>query len=210
MGKFGYVRVSSKDQNIDRQLIALAPHDIPKRNLYVEKKSGKDFERPVYRRMLRRLRPGDLLILKSIDRLGRNYDEIISQWRILTKEMRVDILVLDMPLLNTTVAKDILGTFVADLVLQVLSYCAYAERENNLQRQAEGIAVAKTKGVRFGRPKKYLPDNFEELYTDWRNGAFSNEEMATRCNMALGVLYRKLREQGIEVRAMPRPQSAMK
>lgn len=202
--KFGYIRVSSKDQHLDRQLIAMKEEGILPKNLYTDKQSGKDFKRPAYCKLVKRLRPSDLLVVKSIDRLGRNYDEIIEQWRILTKERGVDIRVLDMPLLDTTHAKDLLGTFIADLTLQVLSYCAHAERDNTRQRQKEGIASAKAKGVQFGRPKKNLPENIEELYIEWRQGKLTGNELASQCNMALGVLYRKLREQGFRVQDSPR------
>lgn len=201
---YGYIRVSTKDQNLDRQLIAMREVGISRKYLYVDKQSGKDFKRPAYCHLLKRLRPGDLLVVKSIDRLGRNYDEIIEQWRILTKERGVDIQVLDMPLLDTTHAKDLLGTFIADLTLQVLSYCAHAERESIRQRQMEGISSAKARGIRFGRPKKELPENIGELYAAWRNGEMTGEELAVRCNMALGVLYRKLKEQGFCVQDSPR------
>lgn len=201
---FGYVRVSARDQHLDRQLAAMEQAGIPQNQLYMDKQSGKDFKRPAYCRMVRRLRTGDLLVIKSIDRLGRNYDEIIEQWRFLTKERGVDIRVLDMPLLDTTHAKDLLGTFIADLTLQVLSYCAHAERDNTRQRQMEGIASAKARGIRFGRPRKQLPENINELYTAWRQGELTGEELAAQCNMALGVLYRKLREHGFRVQDMPR------
>lgn len=177
---------------------------IPSKQLYIDKQSGKDFNRPAYSRLMRRLRPGDLLVIKAIDRLGRNYDEVIEQWRILTKERGVDIRVLDMPLLDTTHAKDLLGTFIADLTLQVLSYCAHAERENTRQRQMEGIASAKARGVQFGRPKKELPENIDELYREWRQGKMTGDELAGLCGMALGVLYRKLREHGFRVQDTPR------
>lgn len=205
MEEYGYARVSGKDQNLDRQIDAMLKAGVPRRRIYTEKKSGKDFQRPTYQRLVKRLKPGDLLLIKSIDRLGRNYDEIIEQWRALTKERGVDIRVLDMPLLDTTHAKDLLGTFIADLVLQVLSYCAHAERENIRQRQAEGIAAAKARGVRFGREKKELPPDFPELYAAWRRGEITGDEIAARCNMALGALYRRLRELGIQVQSAPRP-----
>lgn len=159
---YGYIRVSSADQNEDRQLVALRSCKVPECNLFVDKQSGKDFERPEYRRMLRRLKRDDLLYVKSIDRLGRNYGEILEQWRLLTKEKGVDIVVLDMPLLDTRSGKDLMGTFIADLVLQILSFVAQNERENIRQRQAEGIAAAKARGVPFGRPALPLPENFEE------------------------------------------------
>lgn len=201
---YGYIRVSTKEQHLDRQILAMEEAGIPQRRIYTDKQSGKDFERPAYCRLMKRLRPGDLLVVKSIDRLGRNYDEIIDQWRILTKERSVDIRVLDMPLLDTTHAKDLLGTFIADLTLQVLSYCAHAERDNTRQRQMEGIISAKARGVQFGRPKKELPENIDDLYAAWRQGEFSGEELAARCDMALGVLYRKLRERGFRVKDAPR------
>lgn len=195
---FGYVRVSTKDQFEDRQIIALAEYEIPRKNLFIDKQSGKDFERPAYKRLVRKLKPGDLLIVKSIDRLGRNYKEIIEQWRIITKERGADIKVLDMPLLDTTYGKDLLGTFIADLVLSVLSYASQIERENILKRQAEGIAAAKARGVKFGRPVKYLPDNFEQLYRSWRRGEITSVELEEQCDMALGVIYRKIREKRAE------------
>ena len=201
---YGYIRVSTKDQNLDRQIDAMQKVGIPLKRLYMDKQSGKNFDRPAYCRMVKRMWSGDLLVIKSIDRLGRNYDEIIEQWRILTKERGVDIRVLDMPLLDTTHAKDFLGTFIADLILQVLSYCAHTEWDNVHQRQLEGIASAKARGVRFGRPRKELPENIEELYYAWRQGELEGNELAAQCGMALGVLYRKLREQGFRVKDMPR------
>ena len=201
---YGYIRVSSKDQNLDRQVSAMREEGILPSRLYMDRQSGKDFNRPAYFRLVKRLRVGDLLVVKSIDRLGRNYDEVIEQWRFLTKERGVDIRVLDMPLLDTTHAKDLLGTFIADLTLQVLSYCAHAERDNTRQRQREGIVSAKARGVRFGRPKKELPEDFDELYVAWRRGELTGDELAQRCDMAVGVLYRKLRERGYRVKEMPR------
>lgn len=202
MATYGYIRVSSKDQHTDRQSIAMAQYQIPRRNLFTDKQSGKDFERPAYQRLLKKLKPGDLLIIKSIDRLGRNYDEIIAQWRLITKDRQTDILVMDMPLLDTRQSKDILGTFIADLVLQILSYVAHTERENIQQRQAEGIAAAKARGVKFGRPRKDFPPDFETLYASWRTGEISGDELAERCNMALGVVYRKLRAQGVTLQTI--------
>ena len=166
--KYGYVRVSTKDQNENRQLEAIKQLEISKKNIYVEKISGKDFNRPIYQKLVKKLRPNDLLYIKSIDRLGRNYEEILEQWRILTKEKKVDIVVLDMPLLDTRRGKDLIGTFLSDIVLQVLSFVAENERSNIKQRQAEGIAVAKAKGVRFGRPPKPLPSNFYKIYQKWK------------------------------------------
>ena len=161
--KYGYVRVSTKDQNENRQLEAMKQLEILKKNIYVEKISGKDFDRPIYQKLVKKLRPDDLLYIKSIDRLGRNYEEILEQWRILTKEKKVDIVVLDMPLLDTRRGKDLIGTFLSDIVLQVLSFVAENERSNIKQRQAEGIAIAKARGVRFGRPPKPLPSNFYKI-----------------------------------------------
>ena len=173
---FGYVRVSAKDQNTDRQLDALAPLGIPKRNLYIDEQSGKDFDRPAWRRLVKCLRPGDLICVKSIDRLGRNYQEIIEQWCSITKDRRADIRVMDMPLLDTTYGKDLLGPFIADLTLQVLSFAAQLERENIRQRQAEGIASAKARGVRFGRKKKELPEDFEIWFVRWRSGEITGKQ----------------------------------
>ena len=165
---YGYVRVSTKEQNEDRQLIALQEFPVPEKNVYMDKLSGKDFNRPQYRKLLKKLRPGDLLVVKSIDRLGRNYEEILLQWRIITKEKQADMVVLDMPLLDTRKSgNDLTGTFVADLVLQILSYVAQTERENIHQRQMEGIAAAKLRGVRFGRPRKPVPEQFWKLKQDW-------------------------------------------
>ena len=186
---FGYVRVSMKEQNADRQLVVLEPYAIPANNVFIDKSSGKDFERPKYKRLLRVLRAGDLLYIKSIDRLGRNYGEIIEQWRILTREKGVDIKVLDMPMLDTTYCKDLLGTFIADLVLQVLSFSAQLERENILQRQTEGIAAAKAKGVTFGRKSATIPDNFASVYIRWRNRELTNEQAAELCGFSVRTLY---------------------
>ena len=167
---YGYIRVSTREQNEDRQILALKDLSIPEKNLFIDKQSGKDFERPQYRKMVRKLKKDDLLYIKSIDRLGRNYSEILEQWRILTKEKGIDIVVLDMPLLDTRRGKDLMGTFLSDIVLQVLSFVAENERSNIRQRQAEGIAAAKARGVRFGRPPKPLPENFHHLYQQWKNG----------------------------------------
>lgn len=194
MEKYGYIRVSSKDQHTDRQHIALAEFHIPKKNLFTDKQSGKDFDRPAYRRLLKKLKPGDLLIIKSIDRLGRNYDEIIEQWRIITKVKQADIFVMDMPLLDTRQCKDILGTFIADLVLQILSYVAHTERENIHQRQTEGIAAAKARGVKFGRPEKKIPDDFGRIVHAWEQKRLPFEEVLNQCNMSEATFYRRLRE----------------
>ena len=171
MGKvYGYVRVSSTDQHEDRQLIAMAERGIPQSRLYMDKQSGKDFDRPNYKVLMKKLRPGDQLCITSIDRLGRNYEEIQEQWRILTREKGVDILVFDMPLLDTRRDKDLIGTLIADIVLQVLSFVAQKKRENIRQRQAEGIAVAKMKGTRFGREPRPLPEDFQKIYESWKEG----------------------------------------
>lgn len=174
---YGYVRVSTKEQNEDRQMLAMANFCVPPPNIFLDKQSGKDFNRPAYKRLLRKLRRGDTLVVKSIDRLGRNYDEIIAQWRMLTKEKGIYMVVLDMPLLDTrTQDKGLTGTFIADLVLQILSYVAQTERENIRQRQAEGIAAAKRKGVQFGRRPKPLPPAYPDLYRSWQN-----HEISARC-----------------------------
>jgi DNA invertase Pin-like site-specific DNA recombinase len=186
---FAYVRVSMKEQNEERQLVALEPYGIPPENLFVEKKSGKDFNRPRYKALLRKLRRGDVLYIKSIDRLGRNYEEIIEQWQYLTRKKGVDIKVVDIPMLDTTLHKDLLGTFISDLVLAVLSLNAQLERENTLQRQAEGIAVAKAKGVKFGRKTVTLPEDFEGIYSRWRERELSNEQAAELCGFSVRTLY---------------------
>jgi DNA invertase Pin-like site-specific DNA recombinase len=192
---FGYVRVSTAEQNDARQRDALAPCGIPRRNLYADKQSGKDFERPAYKRLIKRLRPGDLVIVKSIDRLGRDYGDIIEQWRFITREKGADIRVLDMPLLDTTYCKDLLGTFISDLVLSVMSFSAQLERENILSRQAEGIASAKTRGVHFGPPPKPLPENFHALFTQWRSGDITNAaECAALCGFSRRTLFRRLKK----------------
>ena len=180
---YGYARVSTREQNEARQMDALTAAGIARRDIYLDKQSGKDFDRPQYQRLLRRLRRDDVLYIQSIDRLGRNYSDILEQWRILTKEKGVDIVVLDMPLLDTRRGKDLLGTFLADIVLQVLSFVAENERANIRQRQAEGIAAAKARGVRFGRPPKPLPDGFAEVCRRWHSGELSCAEAARRLCM---------------------------
>lgn len=186
---YGYIRVSSREQNEDRQVVALQEAAIPAANLYIDKQSGKNFERPEYRRLVRRLKKDDVLYVKSIDRLGRNYTEILEQWRILTKSKGVDLVVLDMPLLDTRRGKDLMGTFLSDIVLQVLSFVAENERHNIHQRQAEGIAAAKAKGIRFGRPPKPLPENFHQIYKQWRNGHLTCSAAAKACRMPLSTFY---------------------
>ncbi len=194
MNTYGYVRVSSIDQNEDRQMIAMSEKNIPQKNIYIDKQSGKDFERPQYKRLVKRLKPGDLLYILSIDRLGRNYEEIQRQWRVLTKDIGIDICVIDMPLLDTRNGKDLMGTFIADLVLQILSFVAQSERENIKKRQAEGIAAAKAKGVKFGRPEKSVPNDFPRLIWEWEKNKLSFSELLERCNMSEATFYRRLRE----------------
>ena len=191
---YGYIRVSSRDQNEDRQRIALREAGVAEENTYLDKHSGKDLHRPQYKRLLRRLRKDDLLCIKSIDRLGRNYREILEQWRIITKEKGADIVVLDMPLLDTRRGKDLMGTFLADIVLQVLSFVAENERSNFRQRQAEGIAAAKARGVRFGRPEKAPPEHFAATVRDWKAGRLTASQAAARCGMSESTFYRRLRE----------------
>ena len=188
---FGYIRVSSTDQNEEHQLVAMKEKNVPGKNLFMDKQSGKDFERPSYKKMIRRLKPGDLLYILSIDRLGRNYMEIQEQWRILTREKKIDICVLDMPLLDTRSGKDLMGTFIADLVLQILSFVAQNERENIRRRQAEGIAAAQARGVRFGRPPRPLPPNFCAVHKAWRGKIITLQQAAKACEMPPGTFYSK-------------------
>ena len=198
MGKiYGYVRVSSTDQNEDRQMIAMSDSNVPNGNVYIDKQSGKDFERPQYKKLVKKLKSGDLLYILSIDRLGRNYEEIQKQWRILTKDIGIDICVIDMPLLDTRNGKDLMGTFIADLVLQILSFVAQNERENIKKRQAEGIAAAKAKGVKFGRPEIAKPDDFSNIVKDWNKGTISTAEALKLCNMSTSTFYRRRREYNI-------------
>ena len=189
MKKYGYVRVSTRDQNIDRQMSAMLEIGIDKKKIFIDKLSGKDFNRPKYKQLVNRLTMGDELYIKSIDRLGRDYDEIIEQWRFLTKEKGVDLYVIDMPLLDTRWGKDLVGTFVSDIVLQVLSFVAENERTNIRQRQAEGIAAAKAKGVRFGRPPRSLPYNFHEICQKWQAKEISVSEAAQECNMPRSTFF---------------------
>ena len=191
---YGYVRVSSKDQNEERQMIALPAYGVEDRNIFLDKQSGKDFDRPEYLRMVNKLKKGDLLIVKSIDRLGRNYNEILEQWRILTKEKEIDILVLDMPLLDTRKNRDLIGTLIADIVLQLLSYVAQTEREFIKQRQAEGIAAARARGVHLGRPVIEAPDHFASIVRKWEKKELSMEEALKLCNMSETTFYRRRRE----------------
>ena len=184
---YGYIRVSTREQNEDRQLIALREMSVPEQNIFMDKQSGKDFNRPQYKKMVKKLKPDDLLYIKSIDRLGRNYEEIQNQWRILTKEKGIDIVVLDMPLLDTRRGKDLMGTFLSDIVLQVLSFVAENERTNIRQRQAEGIAAAKARGVRFGRPPRPLPENYHSAYQRWKAGTITGTAAAKECGMPLST-----------------------
>lgn len=191
---YGYIRVSSQDQNEDRQLIAMQEKLVPQKNLFIDKQSGKDFDRPQYKKMVKKLQNGDLLYVLSIDRLGRNYEEIQKQWRILTKDIGVDICVIDMPLLDTRNGKDLMGTFIADLVLQILSFCSENERVNIKKRQAEGIAAARARGVHLGRPVKEVPADFPEIVKAWEKGEITLKEALKRCNMGETSFYRRRRE----------------
>ena len=184
---YGYIRVSTREQNEDRQLIALREMAVPEANLFIDKQSGKDFQRPQYKKLVRKLKKDDLLYIKSIDRLGRNYEEIQNQWRVLTKDKGVDIVVLDMPLLDTRRGKDLMGTFLSDIVLQVLSFVAENERTNIRQRQAEGIAAARARGVKFGRPPRPLPENYHSAYQRWKAGAITGTAAARECGMPLST-----------------------
>ncbi|MDD2966251.1 MAG: recombinase family protein [Desulfovibrionaceae bacterium] len=190
---YGYIRVSSTDQNESRQRLALEQRAIPADHIFMDKLSGKDFQRPQYQALLTCLKPGDQMCITSIDRLGRNYEEILEQWRVLTKEKRIDILVLDMPLLDTKRDKNLLGTFIADLVLQVLSFVAQNERENIRKRQAEGIAAAKRNGVKFGPQPQPLPKNFAEISLLWEQGFISMTEAAKRTEMARSTFRKKVK-----------------
>ncbi len=195
---YGYVRVSTKKQKEDRQLIALSERKVPKENIYVDKQSGKDFNRPMYQRMLQHLKEDDVLFIKSIDRLGRNYEEIQQQWRVLTKEKKVDIVVIDMPLLDTRKGKDLLGTFIADLVLQLLSFISEQERCTTRERQKEGIEAAKLRGVHFGRPIKPLPDDYEQIYDQYKNKEITAKEAARRCDITAATFYRRMKQEEME------------
>ena len=189
---YGYVRVSSKEQNEDRQVIAMEELSIPQKNIYMDKQSGKDFERPQYKKMLRKFKQGDILFIKSIDRLGRNYTEILEQWALITKEKKVDIVVIDMPLLDTRdKGRDLTGMFISDLVLQILSYVAETEREFIKKRQAEGIAAARAKGVKFGPKKKVMPEEFEKVKEMWERGEISAREAGKILNVSYSTFYRR-------------------
>ena len=197
MNKYGYVRVSSTEQNEGRQLVAMEELNIPSAHIFVDKQSGKDFNRPNYTAMMEKLNEGDVLYIKSIDRLGRNYEEIQNQWKTLTKEKGVDICVIDMPLLDTRLHKDLIGTFISDIVLQILSFVAQSERENIRSRQREGIRSAKARGVQFGRPIKKPPENFKLLVKEWEQGKISFEQILAETGLKEATFYRRLREQRI-------------
>lgn len=198
---YGYVRVSSQEQNEDRQLDSLRVLEIAERNIFIDKQSGKDFERPQYKRLIRKVKREDLIYIKSIDRLGRNYSEIQEQWRYLTKEKGADIVVLDMPLLDTRRGKDLMGTFLSDIVLQVLSFAAENERTNIRQRQAEGIAAAKARGVKFGRPQIVMPEHFQKTVRLWERKEITIQEAIERCGVSEATFYRRLKEFREEKRA---------
>lgn len=188
--KYGYVRTSTKEQNLDRQIIAMKEAGIEEQYIFKEQKSGKDFDRQEYRKMMRRIKKGDALYIKSIDRLGRNYEEIIDQWKKITRDKKADIVVLDMPILNTSILKDSLKTFVSELVLQIMSYMAEEERKMILSRSREGIAAAKARGVKFGRPKKEKPEDFEEVYNAYKNQEITVNEAITRLRVSKSTFYR--------------------
>ena len=191
---YGYIRVSSTDQNEDRQRIAMEAKAVPRKNVYIDKQSGKDFERPQYKRLVRRLKQGDLLYVLSIDRLGRNYTEILDQWRMITKERKAAIVVLDMPLLDTREGRDLTGTLITDIVLQLLSYVAQTERENIRQRQAEGIEAAKKRGVQFGRKRMELPEDFPAFARLWQSGSISSRCAARKLGVSYQTFLRRAKE----------------
>lgn len=193
---YGYVHVSTADQNESRQILALSELGVTGKMVYVDKQSGKDFKRPAYKRLVRRLKKGDLVYIKSIDRLGRNYEEIQNEWRHLTKDLEVDICVLDMPLLDTRQGKDLIGTFIADITLQILSFVAQSERDAIRTRQAEGIRAAKAAGVIFGRPRKVMPDNFDELVDSWMHEEMTLDDVLKLCSISRATFYRKV--QGVK------------
>ena len=190
---YGYVGVSSKDQNEDRQVIVMRELQVPEENIYIDKQSGKDFNRPQYKKLLKKVKEGDLIYIKSIDRLGRNYGEIQEQWKLITKDKHVDLYVIDMPILDTRREKNLLGTFISDLVLSLLSYVAENERVTIRQRQAEGIAAAKARGVHFGRTPKPLPENFYDVYQRWKKGKITISQAAEECGMAKSTFYERAR-----------------
>lgn len=191
---YGYCRVSGRNQHEDRQVIAMHDMGVTDENIYIDKQSGKDFNRPKYKRLMKKLKKDDILYIESIDRLGRNYEEIMEQWKYITKYKRADIVVIDMPILDTRRGKDLLGTFIADVVLALLSYVAENERMNIRRRQAEGIAAAKAKGVKFGAPTKPLPDNFDDIYCKWKDKIISSEEAIKESNMPRSTFYSKAKQ----------------
>ena len=192
--EWGYIRVSSVDQNEDRQIIALHEKGVDDKNIYVDKQSGKNFDRPEYKKLVEKMKPGDLLYILSIDRLGRNYEEIQNQWRVLTKEVGIDICVIEMPLLDTRTCKDLIGTFIADLVLQILSFVAQSECENIKRRQKQGIDAARARGIHMGRPIKLVPDNFGDLIKKWEKKKISLKQILDECEISEATFYRRLRE----------------
>ena len=191
---YGYIRVSSYDQNEDRQLIAMNNARIPRKNIFVDKQSGSDFNRPMYKKMVKKLKRDDVVYIKSIDRLGRNYEEVIEQWQYLTRIKRVDIVVIEMPLLDTRRGKDLMGTFLSDIVLQVLSFVAENERTNIKSRQREGIEAARLKGVHFGRPRKKIPDHFPAIYERWKKKEITATTAAIMCGISRSTFYKRVRE----------------
>lgn len=194
METYGYIRVSTKEQNEDRQLIAMREFGVPEENIILDKQSGKDFDRPGYKKLMKKLKTGDTLVIKSIDRLGRNYDEVLEQWRLITKDKQAAIVVLDMPLLDTRQGRDLTGVLIADIVLQLLSYVAQTEREFNRQRQAEGIAAAKARGVHFGPNFKNRGENYDTIKAAWERGELSGREAARQLGVAHGTFQRWCRE----------------
>ena len=196
---YGYIRVSTREQNEDRQLIALREMSVPEKNIFLDKQSGKDFERPQYRKLVRRMKKDDLLYIKSIDRLGRNYEEILEQWRALTKEKGVDIVVLDMPLLDTRRGKDLMGTFLSDIVLQVLSFVAENERDNIRQRQAEGIAAARARGVKLGRPALAVPEEFDAVHRMWEDGSLNSRQAAESLGVSHTTFLKWVKQRPVDV-----------
>lgn len=194
MSDYGYVRVSTAEQNEDRQMIAMNEAGVPKGNIFADKQSGKDFERPAYKKLMKKLKPGDVVYFKSIDRMGRNYKDMIEQWRIITKEKGADVVVLDMPILDTRQQKNLIGTLISDIVLQLLSYVSETERINIRQRQAEGIAAAKKRGVRFGRPPKEMPPDFEEIIRRWEKKEITMAEITEQHGMSQSTFYKLKRE----------------
>ena len=203
MSVYGYIRVSSREQNEDRQLIAMGKANVPSRNIFIDKQSGKDFDRPMYKEMLSKLKKDDIIYIKSIDRLGRNYKDVVEQWQYLTRVKEVDIVVIEMPLLDTRRGKDLLGTFLSDVVLEILSFVAENERYNIKNRQREGIEAAKARGVRFGRPKIPLPENFNEIYAEYRAGEITSEMAAERCGFSRTTFFARVREMKDQIEDSP-------